>query len=153
MPRKLKVYIDTSVIGGCLDPEFRDISSALMDEFRKGTMKAVVSEITMVELMNAPPEVRKILETIPKDNLEHVEMTEEASVLANRYISEGVLGKDKLADAQHIAIATVNKVDIIVSWNFKHIVNIIRIKGYNSVNLRAGYPMIEIRSPREVVNI
>ncbi len=86
--------------GHPVDTEFREISSALMDEFRKGTMKAVVSEITMVELMNAPPEVRKILENIPKDNIEHVEITEEASILANRYISEGVLGKDKLADAQ-----------------------------------------------------
>jgi hypothetical protein len=55
------------------------------------------------------------------------------------------------ADAQHIAIATVARVDALVSWNFKHIVNLNRIHGYNSVNLRRGYPMIEIRAPREVL--
>jgi hypothetical protein len=55
------------------------------------------------------------------------------------------------ADAQHIAIATVARVDVLVSWNFRHIVNLQRIRGYNSVNLRMGYPMIEIRTPREVL--
>lgn len=56
------------------------------------------------------------------------------------------------ADAQHIAIATVARVDVLVSWNFKHIVNLQRIYGYNSVNLRQGFPMIEIRTPREVLS-
>lgn len=56
------------------------------------------------------------------------------------------------ADAQHIAIATVGRVDVLVSWNFKHIVNLGRILGYNSVNLREGYPTIEIRTPREVLS-
>ena len=54
-------------------------------------------------------------------------------------------------DALHIAIATINKVDVLVSWNFKHIVNINRIRLYNSVNLKSGYSMIDIRSPREIL--
>lgn len=57
-----------------------------------------------------------------------------------------------LLDAQHIAIATINRVDVLVSWNFKHIVNLRRIHLYNSINLKYGYPLIEIRSPREVIN-
>ncbi len=53
---------------------------------------------------------------------------------------------------QHIAVATLGRVDVVVSWNFKHIVNLNRIRLYNSVNLKLGYPMIEIRSPREVLD-
>lgn len=64
----------------------------------------------------------------------------------------GVLPAKMRVDAQHIAIATVGRVDVLVSWNFKHIVNLRRIHGYNSVNLRRGYPMIEIRTPREVLS-
>lgn len=78
-------------------------------------------------------------------------LTEEAFDLAKRYIEEGVLGGGKLVDAEHIAIATVNRVDVLVSWNFKHIVNLQRIRGYNSVNLKCGYPLLEIRSPLEVI--
>jgi hypothetical protein len=71
--------------------------------------------------------------------------------LADAYISEGVIGAKLRADAQHIAIATVARVDVLVSWNSKHIVNLHRIQGYNSVNLRRGYPMLEIRAPQEVL--
>jgi hypothetical protein len=67
-----------------------------------------------------------------------------------RYLEEGVIGPGKGIDAQHIAIATISRVDVLVSWNFSHIVNLARIRGHNSVNLRQGYPMLEIRSPREV---
>ncbi|MFQ3608296.1 MAG: hypothetical protein SNJ55_06670 [Chloroherpetonaceae bacterium] len=79
-------------------------------------------------------------------------MTEEAIKLADTYIDEKVVGKTSLQDCRHIALATIHKVDVLASWNFKHIVNLDRIKGYNSVNLRLGYSMIEIRSPKELVN-
>lgn len=61
-----------------------------------------------------------------------------------------MIGPGKRIDAQHIAVATISRVDVLVSWNFSHIVNLARIRGYNSVNLRQGYPILEIRSPREV---
>jgi len=61
------------------------------------------------------------------------------------------VSRNFIADAQHIAIATIEKVDILVSWNFKHIVNINRIHAFNSVNIRLGYPLLEIRTPREVL--
>ena len=79
-------------------------------------------------------------------------MTEEAIILADTYIAEKVVGKISLEDCRHIAIATINKVDVLASWNFKHIVNLDRIKGYNSVNYRLGYPMIEIRSPKDLIH-
>jgi hypothetical protein len=68
------------------------------------------------------------------------------------YISEGIVGSSSLVDAQHIAIATVARVDVLASWNFKHTVNLQRIRGYNSVNLRHSYPLLEIRTPREVMS-
>jgi len=114
-------------------------------------MIAVVSELTELELRLAPQEVQSIFEEIPEENVEYVGLTEEAVSLAWGYISEGVIGKGKLIDAEHIAIATINRVDVLVSWNFRHIVNLQKIRGFNAVNLKAGYPMLEIRSPWEVV--
>jgi len=88
----------------------------------------------------------------PEHYFEKVELTEEVLTLADMYISEKVVGKTSLEDCRHIALATINKVDVLASWNFKHIVNLDRIKGYNSVNLRMGYPMLEIRSPIELIS-
>ena len=148
---RLRIYINTSVIGGCLDEEFKDASKILIDKFKRGEMTAVISELTMLELRNAPQKVQDILKEIPEENIEHVELTEEAVNLAHRYISERVIGEGKLVDAEHIAIATINRVDVLVSWNFRHVVNLQKIRGYNSVNLKYGYPLLEIRSPWEVI--
>lgn len=62
------------------------------------------------------------------------------------------MSKKSRVDAQHIATATISRVDVLVSWNFKHIVNLEKIHGYNSVNLRLGYPILEIRTPIEVID-
>lgn len=90
--------------------------------------------------------------TVPEEHVELLQLNAEARGLAEDYIEAAVLTARMRADAQHIAIATVGRVDVLVSWNFKHIVNLQRIHGYNSVNLRKGYPMIEIRTPREVLS-
>ncbi len=86
------------------------------------------------------------------DKFERIKFTEEAALLADTYIKEKVVDRTSLEDCRHIALATINKVDVLASWNFKHIVNLDRIKGYNSVNLRLGYSIIEIRSPKDLVN-
>lgn len=148
---KPRVYIDTSVIGGCLDEKFREASRKLIDKFKFGEMIAVISELTELELKRAPKEVQEVLKEIPEENIRYVELTRVAVILAHRYISEGVIEVNKLVDAEHIAIATVNHVDVLVSWNFKHIVNLEKIRGFNSVNLKTGYSLLEIRSPWEVV--
>jgi hypothetical protein len=148
---KPRIYTDTSVIGGCLDDEFREASCQLIDMFKVGDAMLVISDLTLLELEEAPAGVRAVLDDIPEGHQEHIELTEEAVELAEHYISAGVLGATKRVDAQHIALATVNRVDVLVSWNFRHIVNLQRIHGYNSVNLRYGYPLIEIRTPQEVV--
>jgi hypothetical protein len=127
---RLRVYIDTSVIGGCLDEEFSVVSRELIDKFRRGEKVAVISELTMLELKDAPQEIQDILKEIPRRNIEYVELTEKAVDLAQKYVSEGIVGETKLVDAEHIAIATINRVDVLVSWNFRHIVNLQKIRGY-----------------------
>lgn len=148
---KKRIYTDTSVIGGCLDIEFEDGSNKLLEEFKSGKSILVVSDLTLVELENAPEAVKDILKQVPIEFVEYLEFSKEASTLAETYLGEGVVSEKSRVDAQHIATATVNHADVLVSWNFKHIVNLDRIHGYNSVNLKLGYHMIEIRTPIEVL--
>jgi len=148
----LRIYIDTSVIGGCLDEEFAEWSLRLMQEFRDGQKVVVISDITLQELEIAPEVVKSQLKELPHDRREYITLDDEAVRLAQAYLQEGVLTEKYLLDAQHIAMATLARVDVMVSWNFKHIVNLNRIRLYNSVNLKLGYPMIDIRSPREVLD-
>ena len=146
-----RIYIDTSVIGGCFDNEFAQYSTRLFEEFASGDKKLIISDIVLLELEEAPPEVRDVLNKIPKDNTDYVFLNQESTALANTYSKEGVIAGKSFMDARHIAIATVERVDVLVSWNFKHIVNLNRIHLINSVNLKLGYPILEIRSPMEVI--
>ncbi|MEX2232533.1 MAG: hypothetical protein WD824_10255 [Cyclobacteriaceae bacterium] len=124
--------------------------------FLKGlrTVKCVslFSDLLELELIHAPKHVSELLVAYPWDRFERIELTEETMNLAERYISEKVVGLSSLEDCRHIALATINRVDVLTSWNFKHIVNLDRIRGYNSVNLKLGYPAIEIRTPHELVS-
>ena len=146
-----RIYTDTSVIGGCEDEEFRVHSRRLMDAFVRGELRLVLSELTLRELAPAPTAVRAVLATVPDGHIEVVRLTPAADQLARRYLAAGILQANMLADAQHIAMATIAHVDALVSWNFRHVVNLARIHGYHGVNAKLGYPTIEIRSPREVL--
>jgi len=147
-----RIYIDTSIVGGFFDEEFKEATIKLFERLEKREIIFVVSDLLDLELINAPLRVREHLMRYPNDSFERIDLTEEAIVLADAYIKEKVVGRTSLEDCRHIALATINKVDILASWNFRHIVNLDRIKGYNSVNLRLGYTMIEIRSPKDLVN-
>lgn len=149
---KQRVYIDTSVIGGCFDEEFSTWSKKLFNEFRAGVKIAVISDLTRRELEGAPTNVKKILFSLPEASVENVFLSEEAERLASGYLEQEVVGIKHLADAQHIAIASVETVDVLVSWNFQQIVNLNRIHAFNAVNLKRGYLILEIRSPREVIS-
>lgn len=149
---KQRVYIDTSVVGGYFDDEFKDATIKLFERLNNDEIIFVVSDLLDLELINAPIHVRNHLLNFSANKFERVELTEEAVKLADSYITEKVVGKTSLEDCRHIAMATIYKVDVLASWNFKHIVNLDRIKGYNSVNLRFGYSMIEIRSPKDLIN-
>ena len=149
---KQRIYIDTSVVGGFFDEEFKEATIKLFDRLDNNEIIFVVSDLLDLELLKAPQQVRQLLHNYSADKFQRVELTEEAIKLADTYISEKVVGKTSLEDCRHIAMATIHKVDVLASWSFKHIVNLDRIKGYNSVNMRLGYSIIEIRSPKDLVN-
>lgn len=145
------VYSDTSTVGGCFDEEFQEWSVALFEEFKLGAKLLMLSDLTVQELEFAPKEVRQKLGEVPIKNCVPIETTDEAIELAESYIGEGALTNKSYNDALHIALATLNNASVLASWNFKHIVNLNRIRLYNSINLKLGYNMIEIRTPREIL--
>lgn len=146
-----RIYLDTSVIGGCLDKEFQEWSKQLFEEFKAGKKIAVISDITLDELERARQEIRDIIKLIPDEHKEYIFNDEEVEKLADAYLKEGAITRKWREDALHIALATINKVDVLVSWNFKHIVNLDKIKKFNGVNLKHGYSILEIRNPRELL--
>lgn len=147
-----RIYIDTSIVGGYFDEEFKEATVKLFERLENNEVIFVVSDLLDIELLNAPKQVKEHLSKYSTHKFERIEFTEEAALLADAYIKEKVVGKTSLEDCRHIALATIYKVDVLASWNFKHIVNLDRIKGYNSVNLRLGYTILEIRSPKDLVN-
>jgi predicted nucleic acid-binding protein len=149
---KQRIYIDTSVVGGFFDEEFKEDTIPLFQRLENDEIIFIVSDLLDLELINAPQNVRDLLHNYPTEKFNRIELTEEAIILADTYLAENVVGKTSLVDCRHIALATINKVDVLASWNFKHIVNLDKIKGYNSVNLKLGYQMIEIRSPKDLIN-
>jgi predicted nucleic acid-binding protein len=148
----VNVYIDTSVIVGCFDLEFKEWSVALFEDFKIGTRKLVFSDLVIKELLRAPENVEAKLLEVPAEFQIRLDSTEEAHALAATYIREGALSEKYKDDALHIALATIHHADVLASWNFKHIVNPDRIILYNSINIRLGYRSIEIRSPRAILN-
>jgi len=149
----MRLYLDTSIIGGNFDPEFKDWTEPLIEEILGGKHISFISEITIREIQNAPGYVIKLLEQLINSHGEFITGNAETKIPAGHYITEGALTKKSLEDANHIALATYHNVNAMVSWNFKHIVNVGRIRLFNSVNLRYGYGLIDIRSPREIIGI
>lgn len=149
--KRLRVYADTSVFGGCFDNEFEDESKRFFADIKAGKFILVVSAITLRELDQAPDKVQKVLNELSPKNVEIIESSVEISYLRDAYLEAGILGPESNADAEHIASASVAGVDFVVSWNFKHIVHFEKIAGYQAVNLLNGYKEIRIYSPKEVV--
>jgi predicted nucleic acid-binding protein len=146
-----RVYVDTSVVGGVFEREFQQRTEPLWNAVRNGTIIAIISDILADELENAPAHVQDFFARLPENHIERVTATADSNTLADQYIAAGVVGKTSRDDCRHIALATLVGADVLVSWNFKHIVNMQRIHGYNGVNLLQGYQTIEIRTPNEVI--
>ncbi len=146
-----RFYFDTSVFGGVYDIEFDEPTLQLFEKVKLGEITCMYSDLTVGELDNAPKRVREYFTSLPADHLELILMSDESLELARQYVLEKVVGETSFDDCVHIALATIYKADILVSWNFKHIVNVYRIRGYNVVNLRQGYKAIEIRSPKDII--
>ena len=133
---KQRIYIDTSVVGGYFATMFAKDTIPFFDSVKKGEVKIIVSEILEAELLRAPVFVRELMASISSKHIEKVKLTQEAILLADKYIAAKVVGKTSRADCQHIAIATISKADVLVSWNFKHIVNLDRIRGTMGLTIR-----------------
>ena len=146
-----RIYVDTSVIGGYFDPEFDFATRRLFQMFVRGEARMVLSDLTVSELEDAPAHVRRLPATVPRQHVEELGPLPEADKLAELYLQEGIMRPSMHVDALHIATAVVARVDVLVSWNFRDIVNLAKIRGYNNINSRLGYPVIEILTPREVI--
>ena len=146
----LRIYIENSVIGGYFDEEFKIPTQKLFELFKNRSYIPVISSHVLAELnQGAPDHVKENLETL---EYKEYDVSEEMVKLAEKYLELKIVSENYYGDALHIAIATILGVDVLVSWNFKHIVNLNKIKLFNSVNLREGYNILEIRTPREVID-
>ncbi len=146
-----RIYIDTSVIGGYYDSEFSIPTRQFFERIKKKELEIFLSEISSLELIDAPLQVQEVVNLIPVECLTYLEFTEEAKQLSSKYLQQKILGAASMNDANHIAIATINRLDVLVSWNFKHIVNRDKIQLFNAVNLMNGYSLIDIRTPQEMI--
>lgn len=146
---KARIYIDTSVLGGYFDPEFENPTKKLFERIKNSDFSIYFSEVNETELFLAPQQVKELVKTIPADCYKHIDLDDESKTLAETYIKEKALGQASLNDAYHIALASVNRLDCLVSWNFKHIVNFDKIKLFNSINIKLGYPLIDLRTSLE----
>jgi len=150
--KKPRIYVDTSVIGGCFDPEFENWSLSLWEDFRFNRYIPVVSDVTAAEILPAPEFVRDKYAELLGFLVESVGVTQEALNLAAEYEAHTVLSGRFRNDMLHIALATIADVDVLVSWNFRHIVRLDKIRLFNAINLEQGYKTIQIYSPREVIS-
>jgi hypothetical protein len=147
-----RIYIDTSVLGGCFDDEFAKWSNGLIKDFRLGNLAPVISDILEAEATDAPAHVRGVLADLVASGAERVVADDDVVALADLYLSRGVLTPKYYDDGLHVGLATVSGVDAIVSWNFRHIVHLDKIKAFNAINAEQGYGLLHILSPREVTN-
>ena len=151
----MRFYIDTSVFGGVFDDKFEEDTAAFFKYVEESNAEIVYSNITIRELEGAPKKIKELvqeLEEAERINIRRINMNDEAEVLAKNYIEEGALTKKCEEDARHIALASIyGGINALVSWNFRHMVNFIRIQQYNYINLKLGYKNIDIRSPKEII--
>ena len=146
-----RCYFDTSIFGGYFDDEFSKETYILFNRVTAGKIICLYSELTERELYPAPTHVLNLLKNLPSIFSERLVINQQIINLAEKYITQRVVGKSSIEDCLHIAIATIYQADILVSWNFKHIVNSNRIIGYNQVNSQHGLTQIAIKSPREIL--
>lgn len=152
MMRIQRIYLDTSVIGECFDAEFAPWSNGLYRDLHVGVYRAVVSEVVAAEMENAPATVQEKYAELLLLDAEVLQIDEPTIELADTYQDRGILTRKFYDDGLHIALATAARVDVLVSWNFRHIVHYDKIRLFNAVNLELGYQPLNIYSPREVTH-
>jgi predicted nucleic acid-binding protein len=151
----MRLYLDTSVIGALFDsemPQRMEITRTLLRSIIKGKHTGIISNIVLEEIERSPEEFKeKIIAEMRKIPLQIISEDEASADLLEFYEKEGFIRRGARLDLRHLAVATVNGVDAVVSWNFRDIVNIRTRRSVHSTNLRLGFPLIEIVSPEEVI--
>lgn len=146
-----RVYVDTSVFGGVFDAEFQTASRAFFQQVTEGRFQLVISSVVQREIDEAPARVREFFGELA-GLADFINSTAEALQLRQAYLNAGIVTAKSAADALHVALATVAKCRLIVSWNFRHLVHFQKIPLYQGVNLVNGYEVIHIYSPPQVLN-
>ena len=153
--KKVRLYIDTSVLGGLFDNEdLKRVNTAesIISLIKDKVYEGFISFLTLEEILKAPHEIRDKLKTkIDESGFGIFEETEVCVELANAYLNDEIIPAKYRNDARHIALGVYYECDFIVSWNYRHMVNITVRRLINSTNLRMGYKSIEIVSPEEVI--
>ena len=149
-PRPIRAYADTTVFGGITSVEFEPASRAFFEEVRDGRFTLVVAVPLRKEIAVAPVEVRELFAEM-QAYAEPVLVNDEVETLQRAYLDARILAVKSETDALHVAIASVYGCELIVSWNFRHIVREPKIERFNKVNLANGYNRVAIHSPPEVI--
>ena len=147
----IRAYVDTCVFGGAFDEEFAVATSQFFTEVRLGRLNLIISPVVTDEIQLAPMPVRELYLSL-RDCITIIDPDERAFELQRAYLAAGIISPKWEEDALHVAIATVTDCDLIVSWNFKHLVNFRRIKAYGRINMENGYPPIDIYTPKEALS-
>jgi len=149
----MRVYMDTSVFGGYLDQEFEADTRGFFQALAQGKMAALISEVLVRELEYAPEQVRALLRSVMEQAYEPLTVSEEAVRLSQAYVRAGIVGERFADDALHVALATLARADVIASWNFRHLVNPVRERAFNGVNIASGYGLISMMTPAGIARI
>ncbi len=149
--KMLKLYLDTSVIS-YLDqqdaPERMEETRQLWEQIKAGKFDVMISDLTFDEINRCKePKLSLLLSRVAEIDFEEVRRDDESRRLSALYFERGGLPPKSKEDALHIAIATVNNSDIILSWNFRHIVNLRAITAVEAVNIQEGYRVVRIMPP------
>jgi hypothetical protein len=145
------LYLGTSAIGGYHDVEWMADTRELWRQCEAGLWRFVASGLVAQELIAAPENVRQLFADTFDASTDLLPFTDEAEALAQAYLAAGVVTPKYADDARHVAICTVQHADHLVSWNFRHLVNVHRAAGFNAVNLLQGYPPVSIVNPKELI--
>jgi predicted nucleic acid-binding protein len=151
--KPMRVYIDTSVFGGCFDQEFEAASQAFFQAAARGQIVPLISATLVRELEDAPERVGRVLRRVMERRYEPLQVSDAAVVLAQAYVRAGAVTEKYTDDALHVALATLARADVIVSWNFKHLVNPLRILAFNAVNTTLGHGAILVMTPSDIIRV
>jgi predicted nucleic acid-binding protein len=142
-----RIYVDTSVVGGVHNLTFATDSTWVFDEAARGSLILLVSDVLVKEVRAGPTHLRKVIDNVPSSATEPVLLGYPAEDLRDAYLAAKVVGPKRVLDATHVAIATVAGADVLLSWDRRHIVGLVRVQGYNKVNRRLGYQELTIATP------